>query len=450
LTESIFKLKETKNKLEKYLANNYPEYYKAKYKNDVITVKEVQNMLVKDQTLLEYFVGKENVFVFKIEVEKYNVKIIKKDFALIDLVQNIRNGIYNYWITPLGKRTESMYDSLSQLYVDNASSLYSKIIEPIGNISNNLIIVPDDILGYIPFETLLITKPIAANNFKSHHYLGNQHYIYYNYSSTLWHEMLNKKHENKGLIAIAPVFQNSTFTNSKYRSNNLSPLSWNIPEVKRINSIIGGDLLIGKNATKEKFESISNNYSIIHLATHAKLNDLNSSYSYLAFTNFDDTNDKGKIYVSDLYNYHLPLDMVVLSACETGIGKLERGEGIISLTRGFALAGAKSIINSLWEVNDKATSDIMTEFYKNLKSGLPKQIALHDAKQTYLNNQIENRTAHPFFWASFIPIGDMNSIHFAHKIKYYWILIIFVTILALFYFRHYLRSAHRIHEYYDK
>ena len=92
--------------------------------------------------------------------------------------------------------------------------------------------------------------------------------------------------------------------------------------------------------------------------------------------------------------------MVVLSACETGIGKLQRGEGIISLARAFAYAGAKSIVTSLWSVNDQKTKDLMLLFYKNLRKGKSKSEALREAKLSFIAKN-DNPNAHPFFWAGF-------------------------------------------------
>jgi len=138
-------------------------------------------------------------------------------------------------------------------------------------------------------------------------------------------------------------------------------------------------------------------------------------YCYLAFTQTSDTLDR-KLYVRDLYNLKLNADMVVLSACETGLGELQQGEGILSLARGFAYAGAKSIISSLWSVNDKSTADIMTSFYSHLKEGKTKDDALRRAKLDYLS---QNPNAQPFYWAAFTAVGDMKPIKRAWAGSYF-------------------------------
>lgn len=140
------------------------------------------------------------------------------------------------------------------------------------------------------------------------------------------------------------------------------------------------------------------------------MNDKNSDLSYIAFTQHgDSTNQEELLYLRELYDLEIPADMVVLSACETGIGELQNGEGVISLARGFTYAGAKSIITSLWNVNDQKTADLMVDFYRNLKEGQQKDNALANAKRSYLQ-QTSGNLAHPFYWAGFIPIGNMDSI----------------------------------------
>ena len=111
----------------------------------------------------------------------------------------------------------------------------------------------------------------------------------------------------------------------------------------------------------------------------------------------------------DIYNLSLNADLVVLSACETGIGELKRGEGIISLARAFAYAGAKSIVTTLWSVDDARTKDLMVFFYRNLLQGMPKDEALARARSDYFE-KYKGANAHPYFWAGFVGIGDMEGI----------------------------------------
>jgi CHAT domain-containing protein len=118
---------------------------------------------------------------------------------------------------------------------------------------------------------------------------------------------------------------------------------------------------------------------------------------------------------SRLYGYEIlaqsfPADLVVLSACETGLGKVVRGEGLMSLARAFSYAGARSLVTSLWNINDQSGQQLMAEFYKHLNEGLPKDEALRQAKLSYLANAPDNARAHPRYWAAFIPTGNMEPL----------------------------------------
>ena len=146
------------------------------------------------------------------------------------------------------------------------------------------------------------------------------------------------------------------------------------------------------------------------LSTHGKADDRLGDFAFIGFgarkLGFFE-----KLYARELYDFSLNADMVVLSACETGLGVLERGEGIISMSRAFAYAGAKSIFTTLWQVDDKNTKDLIVSFYQKMEEGENKSVALQKAKLDYLDCQEgKGERMHPFFWAGFVGIGDMNPI----------------------------------------
>ena len=158
------------------------------------------------------------------------------------------------------------------------------------------------------------------------------------------------------------------------------------------------------------------------------------TFLFLAFHEISDSLENEKLYVRDLYNLTLDAEMVVLSACETGIGELQRGEGVISLARGFVYAGAGSLVTSLWSVDDLSTKQVMELFYQNLKSGQTKDAALRNAKLTYLASTPQK--AHPFYWAAFAPIGNMESIELGRGIGMGWYLGgLAILLVGLFFFR---------------
>ena len=156
------------------------------------------------------------------------------------------------------------------------------------------------------------------------------------------------------------------------------------------------------------------------------VNDQKPLRSQIAFSLSQDTTEDDFLSLEELFHLRLPAEMVVLSACETGIGKLYRGEGISSLARGFSYAGSRSIITTLWKVNDEATAQIMAQFYQNLDQGISKDESLRLAKLAYLETA-DNLTAHPFYWSGYVPIGNMMPVEGGEN-DWWWVVLIFILL----------------------
>lgn len=418
----LFDLRQAYENLIAQFETDYPDYYQLKYDANVVSVEDVQSMLRDNQGLVEYFAGDSSLYAFIITQQDFRVQEIKRDFPLQDWVKELRQGLYNYHYT--NRKSKTLYDQYNSLYVENALRLHDKLVRPLGDLPEKLIIVPDGVLGYLPFEVLMTSRPKDNADFRSHPYLFRDHQISYNFSATLWRWMRNKKNRaRKGLLAFAPSFTGSGSLHEDIvgRRRDLGPLFYNTSEVEAVHQLLGGQLLAGTEATADKFRSLAANHRILHFATHAKVEDGDMDYSFLAFSETEDTLDEDKIFIRDLYDLQLPADLVVLSACETGIGELQRGEGIISLARGFAYAGAKSIVTSLWSANDRSTAEIMVNFYRQLEEGKTKDEALHSAKMTYLEQQSDPLAAHPYYWATFVAIGDMGAIAVRSNFARWWI-----------------------------
>ena len=409
--QKLIELRETYEILLKRLEQKFPAYYQMKYSTEVSSLQQVRKNLQDEQALLEYFVGEKNIYLFFATVDSIALYPIPLDFPLKDWIQNMRKGLYQYHLQPRAKAED--YIAYNDTFSTAAYQLYQKLIDPVkSNLPKKLIVIPDGILGYIPFEALLKEKPGFPNAFTSHSYLIWDHQISYTYSATLLEEIRAKHRKNpsKQLLVLAPSFGNepSTFAN-KENQRNFGALKYNIPEGESIKDLIGGEIFSGLEATKRNFLKQADQYRIIHLSTHGKANDAVGDYSFLAFAQGEDSTAEDKLYVRELYNLNLNAELVVLSACETGVGELKRGEGIISLARGFTFAGASSIVTSLWSVDDANTKNLMEDFYRHLKSGKSKDEALWQAKIDHLNKST-NPGAHPFYWAAFIPIGDMTPL----------------------------------------
>ena len=416
----LFKLKRQQNQLQETFKNKYPDYYDLIYSRDVIAIKEVQKHLREKQSLVEYFVGEEDIFIFVITKKSFTYTSVSKDFPIKKWVSQLREGIYNYWALP--DASDDNLQKYTSLYKEMAFKLYQKLLQPIENtITEELIIIPDGELNFIPFDALLTENASKASDIKSLPYLLKKYQISYNYSATLFGKLKEKNNSkaSNNVLAFAPKFDNEKAETIAMRRNGLGALKHNIEEVEAIENLFNTSIFKNDRATKANFISNAKNHKVIHLSTHAKSNDQQGDFSFIAFSKNNDSLSNDQLYVRELYNLDLDADMVVLSACETGIGELQKGEGVISLARAFTYAGARSTITSLWNVNDAQTTKLMTLFYSNLKQGMTKDKALHEAKLSYIEN--ENLAA-PYFWAAFIPAGNMEPIQFSGSNQKYYII----------------------------
>ena len=226
----------------------------------------------------------------------------------------------------------------------------------------------------------------------------------------------------QSILCAQPTNFESDSTMDALRSS-LIKLNWAEKEVIDISEMVKGETFCHQNATEKTFKEKAPNASILHLATHAVINDAYPMYSKLILAPDTASGEDGFLNTYELYNMQLNANMAVLSACNTGYGRLVRGEGIISLARGFMYAGCPSIIMSLWPVDDRSTSELMENFYQGLRTGLPKDAALREAKLKYLMTADEAK-ANPFYWAGFVPIGNMDPIPLQHKSYYRQLLLV--------------------------
>lgn len=432
--DQLFVHRQARNQLLASFKKSYPAYYQLRYSQQVIDIEAVQQDLLShsNQALIEYFVGDSNIFIFVILRDTFHLLSLNRDFPLEQWVSDMRCAlIADYHPSFSCHASDSIEIEERERYAQSAFQLYQKIFEPIqGFLSadiTEIILIPDGILAYVPFEALISRSPEGLRSYAAYEYLLKKYTISYAYSATLQQEMQNKQHQQtptKNLLAFAPSFSQETDEArlEGQKTNQLKPLIYNTLEARNIGKILKGKVVTDNAATKATFIRQANAYRILHLSTHGKANDRVGDYAYLAFhipPESEASQETWRLYNRDLYNMKLNADMVVLSACETGIGELQHGEGIISLARGFSYAGAKSIITSLWSVDDRSTKTLMESFYSYLKLGLPKHQALRKAKLDYLEAHPGFQKS-PFFWATFILIGDTKSVDLEDKQGMYW------------------------------
>ncbi|MEM7657674.1 MAG: CHAT domain-containing tetratricopeptide repeat protein [Bacteroidota bacterium] len=394
------------------LETDYPRYYEVKYASPTIEVAKLQERLPEQASLLEYFWGEEHLYVFVLDAEEISVVQLPAPPDLREAIKTFRQAIYAPFTGESMGEEEDAWISLGQ-------QLYQQLVMPVsGQLRERIVIVPDGSIGYLPFEALL-TEPGQSNRF-----LGQQKRVSYALSGLLYANTKTQvsDYQQAGALAVAPDFTphlpTASAEPSDLRADFLGPLLFNRPEIEAVQESLGGKTLMGTKAQRSPVLALAPYYQILHLATHAKVHDGSSDLSYLAFSG-NQTGEVERLYLSELYRLDLPVEMVVLSACETGVGEILEGEGIASMARGFSYAGAQSVLTSLWSVNDEATMRIMKAFYQELAKGRDKATALQFAKMELMN---QPEYQHPFFWASFVLIGNDEPLSTAAGFSYWWLL----------------------------
>lgn len=397
------------------LKKDHPEYAGILQQVDIQTLDNLQSsMQHPKQGVLAYYEGATNIYIFLITAQDYRYALVRKDFPIVEWIDDFRQGITGYHSLPISERNDSLYRGTLRKYVSKAKLLYDSLLRPIEQGLSGieeLVIIPDGHLANIPFEALLSDTPGSIGNFDSYPFLLRRFQISYCYSASLLDEMVSRKYDvgnQEGVLGMAPFSIDLTPKGEKQTSRDrVSNLKYSAEEVDFIVQKAGGLALKNKQATKARFLEESADYRMLHISSHALADAQDGTQSYLAFyadEGFD------PLYVRELYGLNLQADLVVLSACETNIGQLEMGEGIISLARAFAYAGAKSILTTLWVVDDAAMKDQTIHFYQELqKPAIRKDEALQLAKRWTLQNA-PNIRKHPYFWAAMIAVGDMASI----------------------------------------
>ncbi|WP_299767091.1 CHAT domain-containing tetratricopeptide repeat protein [uncultured Dokdonia sp.] len=379
--EILFDLKTSYQKLQDSISLAFPLYKKKKLDNTLTTINQVQKSLPPDIAIISYIWGKPesgDEIIYGIYIDATTIELFE-----VQDINTLKEHIFQYRTT-ISKPFET--EAEQESYKDSAHALFN-ILFPTQHIKTaikgkELLIIPDGELQYVPFDSFLTSK-------NSSEYLIKSHKINYSYSLSFSqrNEAIQRTHDTK-FTGFAPI---------NFSDNNLTPLQKSRKEIAAIESIIGGRSFLETTATKDNFLTKSQSSEIIHLATHADA----SSNPWIAF--YDTTLES-----HELYTYQNNAELIVLSACNTTIGDIAPGEGVMSLARGFFYAGANTVVSSLWETNDKATSKVMTSFYTYLKEGNSKSDALYKAKLDYISSSnLSNQS--PYYWAPFILIGEAES-----------------------------------------
>ncbi len=444
LLEKKNSLKTESKAFTKVLEEKYPKYYKLKYSTSNTDLSSIQQHLPQNALMLEYYIADSLLYVFSLS--RTEIKIIKEEInpdLLKSQIKKLRSSLsdYNYIKNESKAACEDFKESAFWFY----EKTLAKILEAHKK-TDHLIIIPDAELGHLPFEVFLTEKGNGSDYAKMP-YLINKYKVSYNYSAALWVENLKqkKKKNNSMILAAAALYSSNSdsLRTLKSRGDNLSKIRKQLQdlpmatvEVKALEKLFDGKFLIGSSATESGFKQNAHKYAVIHLAMHGLMNAQYPILSSLAFTENTDSIEDNFLQAYEISNMNLNAELVVLSACETGYGSFQQGEGVMSLARSFMYAGVPSLVVTLWQVNDASTAKIMQLFYKNLSAGMDKAAALRQAKLSYIKESKAQSDfmAHPAFWAAFVQLGDSSPIKIKEKNNYSTIIWIAVTLLVIIVF----------------
>lgn len=374
-------IRDNEIELDKVQENIYadPSWQQKRAAEKIPTIAELQKKLDNSTALLSYHMGEKEMLVFLISANQFDYFISPINPIFLSDLDSFKLSLHNI-------SSDEKYNGSLQ-----AHNLYKKLVDPIRSSlaqKKRLIIIPDDELNYLPFEAL------QDDNNK---YLIESFSVQYQYSTALLGKKSTTINESDAL-AFAPF---SAAGYSDPNGGTFSPLPASREETKDLK----GKTFSDSAATKKNFLNNLNRYNIIHLATHASVNNESPDRSFIAFY---PNNPDYKLYAQEIYNLRLDsTQLIILSACETGTGKLVRGEGLMSLSRAFAYAGCPNIVTSLWKAEDKTTAFLTSKFHFYLKKGYTKDKALQQAKLDLLKDPtISPRFKTPNYWANFIFIGN--------------------------------------------
>ena len=394
LKQELLSLNNEYNEFVRQLEADYPNYYNLKFNIEHIGLSELQVALGSNTALVTHFITDTRIFTFYVTNEDFRVF---NEAKAEDFDKQI-----------LGLRNSMKYD-VKKSFLSTAQRLYSELFPmKIKSNINQLLIIPEGGLSTIPFEALVTDAKLEGEvDYSQMPFLIKKYNVSYDNSATLFAQRKKEidayQGETEDILLVAPI----NFSNQRYQglSGRLSDLPGSKAEIDEIKYLFKANsrkanLLIEADATKSNIANDDiKQYKYIHFATHGMVNESEPNLSRIFLQD-------GSLYSGDIYNIDINADLVCLSACETGLGKISKGEGIIGLSRALLYAGAKNLVVSLWTVSDASTSQLMIDFYNNhLYSSTYNTFsgALRMAKLSLINDEKYNK---PYYWAPFVLIGE--------------------------------------------
>ncbi len=431
-----FSLKEKFISIDKSLAK-YLDF------NSSSSIEQTEKQLNDEEYVLSFYSNENGTYIFSISNEGFKTE--KINLRKSDVVK-LASDISPYFKDNPDEKSPYFFNQ--DLFAFNAAASYNfyiKLVAPaIANVPKNkkIIIIPSTELVILPFEFLVTENDSSGSqyNYENKKFLIYDYDISYSPSLSVYNEQKGNALKNNSQVILFgnPAIKNQSELFAERRglleektglprSFALLPLKYSAEEVNQISDIISADkIFTSESATETNFKNYAPYSKIIHLSTHSFLV---NKQPLIFFSNTNDLTNDGFLEVGEIEQLKLNSDLVVLSSCSSGLGAIDKTEGILGMTKAFYDAGAKSSLVSLWEVNDKFTSKFMAEFYKQLNEGKDKSTALRVAKINF----IKKYSANPYYWASFILSGNTAPIETQTSIgKISFLLTILIVLLISF------------------
>jgi len=390
----------------------FPDYYSITQDKAIMPLTQMNEHLNSKQLLINYFATDSAYFALASNGQQVAFNKMDRNAEL--------DSMLNLFLNECSGVTLAEGD-LSRSYQNFTSSshyIFEKLLKPVLKDFevDELIIIPDGLLALTPFEAIISKAPVSqTSSYAKLDYLINDYKIQFGYSATLW----SKNSEAQDLKTDASLL--ALGTSGERSQRRLAKLIGTTEEASALNAMPNTTVLIGDDATEQNFKQASSSADIIHLALH-NINDRNNPLnSQLIFNDASDQED-GALHLYELFSMEMNPQLVVLSACETGVSEWKKGEGPYHIGRGFLYHGNPAMILSLWKVRDKTASTIMQELYKKLYKGHNSVEALRMAKLNWLGTADE-LSAHPSNWAAFVGIGQVG-LQSTSNYQYFLVLVV--------------------------
>jgi CHAT domain-containing protein len=348
----------------------------------------------RDLAYLEYVVTERKLGVFIVKRHRFTNEPDIRYLSLAVNVDELRQKVNKF---------HSMLAARHPNHRTLSRELYHLLIGPIADELQNVrtvCIVPDSFLWTLPFQALTT---------KRGNYLVEQYALYYAPSLSVLHEMNERSRQtiNDGSLI---AFGNPVIGRDEKLNQDLCPLPEAETEVAEVAAAVRSKVkkvFVGREADEKSFKARAPTYATIHLATHGVLDNRNPLYSHLLLTKTDgDVENDGSLEAREIMNMRLTADLAVLSACETGSGRISPGEGVIGMSWAFFVAGTHSMVVSQWRVNSASTSELMKNFYQALARQRNRGNKSEALRETAIRLLKDPRYRHPFYWAGFVLVGS--------------------------------------------